>query len=121
MAHGASTTDDCPLCGGIIQGYWSEHEGADGTVCPFGPDHPDWDEWNERRIVCQWCGEPGDRGGDPLVFDNDQGTYSHRGCWDDCELCGQPLSDGGPWETYGDGAVEVYAHTACWESDEDAE
>jgi len=114
MAHGASTTDECPLCGGTIVGYWSDHEGDDGTACPFNPHHPDWEAWNHRRVVCAWCGEPGDRQGDPLEFDNDQGTYSHRGCWDDCELCRQPLADS-DWQNY-DGLL---AHRACWETEQE--
>jgi hypothetical protein len=116
MAHGASTTDECPLegCGGIIQGYWSEHEREDGTVCPFGPDHPDWEAWNESGITCEWCGEPGDRPGHPLEFDNDHGTYAHRGCWDNCDIGRQPLSQG-EWQHYDEG-YRFPAHTSCFEA-----
>jgi hypothetical protein len=86
MAHGASTTDLCPLdgCGGTIEGYWSEHERDDGTWCPFGPEHPDWDAWDEERTLCIECGE-GDLPGNPLDYCGDSGIYSHPGCLHDGE------------------------------------
>jgi hypothetical protein len=116
VAHGASTTADCPLegCGGLIEGGWSEHLREDGTVCPFGPDHPDWEEWDEARNVCVHCGEA-DVPGEDLEFDNDQGFYWHRGCRDDCDLCGLPLRDGDGWETYDEEGM--HAHTACFEAE----
>jgi hypothetical protein len=119
MAHGASTTDDCPLegCGGTVVGYWSEHEREDGTCCEFGPDHPEWEAWDEARTVCGDCGE-GDRPDDPLEMDSDQGIWWHQGCRDDCELCGVLLNDGDGWTTYGVGPGSVTAHSSCFNSDD---